>query len=215
VTVLAVFAAADWVWRSPDDERTLRDFAIDLDRGDGAAARTHLKDPTIVAWPTYWSFLNLEHISPFGDRLDALAEFQHALGTRTDIGACERRPTSVGEPGDYDTWLFCSYVLRDALSQRLEGPTGSTHGQLGVGFKDGLIRTVFVIRADRPAVLSEFRTWASTAYPDRYAGLFSQPPVLQLDVPIIGLVVTDYNGATAEVLIEFADAYVAAGFPPP
>ena len=211
--VFVTFVAVRWVGRPPDDERTLRAFAAAIDSGDRPGARGHIEDPTIISWPTYWSFLNIEHISPFGDRLDDFIDYQHALGTRTQIGNCEARPTGPGEPTGYDSWLRCDYRLGDELSSRLAGPAGSTTGQLSVGFRDGKIRTVFVIRSDQPSILSRFRAWVTSTFPDTYAELLAQPAVLQLDIPIVGLVVTDYNAATATALIEFADAYAAAGFP--
>jgi len=213
LVVLGIFTVAQRIGRPSDDERTLRAFAAAIDDGKIAEARTLIEDPTILMWPTYWSFLNIEHISPFGDRLDGFIEYQHALETRTEIGNCTPRATAAGEPTGYDAWLRCGYTLRDALSAQLEGSLGATFGQLSVGIKDGRIRTVFVIRSDRPPVVNAFRTWIAGTYPDRYAALLTQPAVLQLDVPIIGLVVTDYNGPTARTLVEFADAYVAAGFP--
>jgi hypothetical protein len=213
IVVLAIFSAARWIGRPPDAERTVRAFAAAIDGGEVGRARNLIEDPTILMWPTYWSFLNIEHVSPFGDRLDKFIEYQHALDTRTEIRNCTTRPTGPGEPTGYDSWLRCDYTLRDALSERLEGPRGATFGRLSVGIKDGLIHTVFVIRSDRPQRVSAFRTWIAETYPQRYAALLTQPPVLQLDVPIIGLVVTDYNGPTATTLVEFADAYVAAGFP--
>ncbi len=213
IVVLGIFSAARWIGRPPDDERTVRAFAAAIDGGEIARARNLIEDPTILMWPTYWSFLNIEHVSPFGDRLDKFIEYQHTLETRTEIGDCTARPTAPGEPAGYDSWLRCDYRLRDAVSERLAGPQGATFGRLSVGIKDGLIHTVFVIRSDRPAIVNDFRTWIAETYPERYATLLTQPAVLQIDVPIIGLVVTDYNGPTATTLVEFADAYAAAGFP--
>jgi hypothetical protein len=213
VATIAVFAAVGWIAQPPDEEGTLRDFAAAVDAGDEERARSYIGDATIISWPTYWSVLNIEHISPFGDRLGDFIDFQHELRADTEIRACETRPTGPEEPDEYDKWVRCDYFIRDALSQRLQGPSGSSTGRLSVGFKDGLIRTVFVIRTDRPAVLGHFREWVNATFPDVYAGLLDQPAVLQLDVPIIGLVVTDYNAGTAATLIAFADSYASAGFP--
>ena len=213
LVLLGILSAAQWIGRPSGDERTVRAFAAAIDDGDVRQARAFIEEPTILMWPTYWSFLNIEHISPFGDRLEGFIEYQHTLEARTEIGDCTTRATATGEPTEYDAWLRCDYTLRDALSERLAGPLGATFGRLSVGIKEGRIRTVFVIRSDRPPRVSAFRTWITETYPERYAALLTQPPVLQLDVPIIGLVVTDYNGPTASTLVEFADAYVSAGFP--
>ena len=43
--------------------------------------------------------------------------------------------------------------------------------------------------------------------------MLEQPAVLQLDVAIMGLVVTDYNEQTADALVQFAEEYLAAGAP--
>lgn len=213
IVVVAVFSAARWIGQPPDDERTVRAFAAAVDGGRVAEARSLIGDPTILMWPTYWSFLNIEHVSPFGDRLDGFIEYQHALQTRTAIGDCTNRPTAPDEPTGYDSWLRCDYTLSDALSGRLAGTQYATSGQLSVGITDGRIRTVFVIRSDRPAILANFRSWIAESFSERYANLLTQPAVLQLDVPIIGLAVTDYSGPTARTLLEFADAYATAGFP--
>ncbi len=206
--VILTLVVAFRVTRPSEPERVALAFAAAIDAGDPATARTLIVDPTIVMWPTYWSVLNLEHISPFGDRLTDFVDYHHALGTETTLSACKTRPSTPEEITEYDNWVRCEYVMTDALARRLEGPSGSTSGQLSFGLANGKIRTVFAIRSDRPPELSEFRSWLNSAHPESYAELLTEPAVLQLDVPIIGLVVTDYRASTAEALIEFADEYV-------
>lgn len=213
LALVALLLIGAWVARLPADERVARAFAAAIDEGDVIEARRFIEDPTIVMWPTYWSVLNTEHISPFGDRLDDYVEYHHALGAETTLSNCTDRPTSPDEVSDYDNWVRCDYVQTDALASRIEGTGGATTGQLSFGMRDGKIGTVFVIRSDQLLELARFRNWLTATHPESYAKLLQRPAVLQIDVPIMGLVATDYNMETAAALLRFAEDYVRTGSP--
>jgi len=236
VGLLALGATAHWATRPPADERLIRAFTAAIDQGDAAEARRVLGDPTIVMWPSYWSILNTEHITPEGDRLDQFIEYHHELQAETILSDCTVRVTpdeelAVALAGAasvdldhadapfpvravHDAWVRCDYALTNSLAQRLEGPSAVMHGQLSFGLNEGAVRTVFVIRENRSEALTRFRTWLTMNHPDRYEALLDAPSVLAIDVPIMGLVAMSYNADTARTLLGLADEYIT-GTPEP
>ena len=109
-------------------------------------------------WPSYWSVLNTEHITPEGDRLDQFIEYHHELQAETILSNCTVRVTpdqelAVALAGAdsvdldhadapfpvrvvHDTWVRCDYVLTNSLAQRLEGPSAVMRGQLSFGLNE-------------------------------------------------------------------------------
>lgn len=217
--------------RSLTDEVLVREFTAAIDDGDVAGVRRLIENPTIVMWPSYWSILNTEHITPEGDRLDQYVEYHRAMEAKTVLSNCTVRVTPAEELAvalarapsadlnhadvpfpqreEHDRWVRCDYRLSNSLAQLLDGPLGATHGRVSFGLYEGAVRTVFVIRQDRSEPVNSFRRWLSVTYPEDYQALLNAPDVLAIDIPIMGLVALDYNRYTARTLIEYAREYVS------